>query len=115
MEALEDAAGRLGIELPAASSLKAQISMFENGRRPPGQSYQNLFCEVYESSRVELGLAVESAPSQLDSLPTLPTPQMVSPRANPEVLEYLQSVFVQHAHAEPLVGPRFLVPAVQSQ
>lgn len=31
------------------------------------------------------------------------------------VLDYLKSVFVQHANAEPLVGSRFLVPAVQSQ
>lgn len=31
------------------------------------------------------------------------------------MLDYLRSVLVQHAHAEPLVGARFLVPAVQSQ
>ncbi|MDI5971876.1 helix-turn-helix transcriptional regulator [Streptomyces sp. SL13] len=113
--ALQGAAGRLGIMLPSASSLKTQISMFENGRRSPGADYQTLFCEVYQVSRTDLGLALESAPSQLDTLPTLPVPRVPSPKASPEVLDYLKSVFVQHARAEPLVGPRFLVPAIQSQ
>ncbi|MGM9335623.1 helix-turn-helix domain-containing protein [Streptomyces murinus] len=115
IDAMVDAAARLDIDLPAPSSLKAQISMFENGRRVPGQSYQTLFCEVYEASRAELGFALESAPSQLDSLPMLPMPQMVTPKASAQVLGYLKSIFVQHAQAEPLVGPRFLVPAVQGQ
>jgi transcriptional regulator with XRE-family HTH domain len=115
MDAMADAADRLGIELPAPSSLKTQVSMFENGRRIPGQDYQTIFCEVYHSSRTDLGLAVESAPSQLEALPRLPTPQSLSPKASPGILDYLKSVFVQHANAEPLVGSRFLVPAVQSQ
>ncbi|WUD73794.1 helix-turn-helix transcriptional regulator [Streptomyces sp. NBC_00510] len=115
IQAVEDAAERLGITLPSLSSLKAQISMFENGRRVPGNDYQTLFCEVYQASRRDLGLALESAPSQLETLPTLPSPQGPAPEASPAVLDYLKSVFVQHAQAEPLVGPRFLVPAVQSQ
>ncbi|MDH2388684.1 hypothetical protein QCN29_07765 [Streptomyces sp. HNM0663] len=115
MDAMEDAAVRLGIELPSRSSLKTQVSMFENGRREPGPEYQALFCEVYEATRMELGLAVEFAPSQLEALPTLPIPSATSPTANPAILDYLRSVFLQHVQAEPLVGPRFLVPAVQSQ
>ncbi|MFI2076566.1 hypothetical protein [Streptomyces triculaminicus] len=115
MDAMEEAAKRLGTALPARSSLKTQVSMFENGRRAPGPEYQAIFCEVYEATRIELGLALETAPSQLDTLPTLPSPRPLSPQANPEVVTYLQSIFVQHAQAEPLVGPRFLVPAVQSQ
>ncbi|MDI3406040.1 helix-turn-helix domain-containing protein [Streptomyces cavernicola] len=115
MDALEDAAERLGIELPSRSSLKTQISMFENGRRAPGADYQALFSEVYQATRVELGLELETAPSQLDSLPSLPSPRLPTPKANPEILGYLKSVFVQHTQAEPLVGPRFLVPPVQSQ
>ncbi|WP_267242861.1 hypothetical protein [Streptomyces sp. PR69] len=115
MDALESAALRLGIALPSRSSLKTQVSMFENGRRAPGPEYQALFCEVYQATRKELGLAVESAPPQLDALPVLPIPRASSPRATPEVLNYLTSVFAQHVQAEPLVGPRFLVPAVQSQ
>ncbi|MET7715280.1 hypothetical protein [Streptomyces sp. NPDC005407] len=112
---MADAALRLGIELPALSSLKTQVSMFENGRRDPGPDYQSVFCEVYEATRVDLGFVLQTAPSQFDALPTLPSPRVSSPKANTEILSYLQSVFVQHAQAEPLVGPRFLVPAVQSQ
>ncbi|MET7924193.1 helix-turn-helix transcriptional regulator [Streptomyces sp. NPDC005349] len=115
MVAMEDAAERLGIELPSRSSLKTQVSMFENGRRPPGPEYQSLLCEVYEATRHQLGFELETAPSQLDALPKLPRPQGPAPTASSEVLGYLKSVFVQHAQAEPLVGPRFLVPAVQSQ
>ncbi|MFD3935701.1 hypothetical protein ACFWSF_08450 [Streptomyces sp. NPDC058611] len=115
MDELEDAGIRLGIELPSRSSLKTQVSMFENGRRDPGADYQTLFCEVYQATRKELGLALEAAPSQLDALPALSVQRATSPKATPEVLDYLKSVFVQHVRAEPLVGPRFLVPAVQSQ
>ncbi|MEU1115081.1 MULTISPECIES: helix-turn-helix transcriptional regulator [unclassified Streptomyces] len=116
MDAMEAAAERLGVDLaPSRASLKTQISMFENGRRPPGREYQAVFSEIYQATRVELGLAVETAPSQLDTLPTLPSPRVVSLQPNPEILDYLKSVFVQHTQAEPLVGPRFLVPAVQSQ
>ncbi|MFF3491146.1 hypothetical protein ACFYWS_07325 [Streptomyces sp. NPDC002795] len=115
MGSLEDAAVRLGIELPSRTSLKTQLSMFENGRRTPGPDYQSLFCEVYEATRKDLGFALETAPSQLDALPKLPSPRGPAPAATPEVLGYLKSVFVQHAQAEPLVGPRFLVPPVLSQ
>ncbi|WP_030773726.1 helix-turn-helix domain-containing protein [Streptomyces sp. NRRL F-2664] len=115
MDAMEDAAPRLGIQLPSRTSLKTQLSMFENGRRDPGSDYQQLFCEVYQATRMELGLAVEVAPSQLDTLPALPAPRSASPEASPGVLDYLKAVFVQHVQAEPLVGARFLVPAVQSQ
>ncbi|MFG2293383.1 hypothetical protein [Streptomyces sp. NPDC048603] len=115
MDEMEDAALRLGIQLPSRASLKTQVSMFENGRRDPGPEYQSLFCEVYQATRKELGFTVESAPSQLDRLPSLPAPRTASPKATPEAVAYLQSVFVQHVHAEPVVGPRFLVPAVQSQ
>ncbi|KOV01950.1 hypothetical protein ADK91_21360 [Streptomyces sp. XY511] len=115
MDEMEDAALRLGIQLPSRTSLKTQVSMFENGRRDPGTEYQTLFCEVYQATRKELGLALETAPSQLDRLPSLPAPRMASPKATPEAVGYLKAVFVQHVQAEPLVGPRFLVPAVQSQ
>ncbi|MEU6767111.1 helix-turn-helix transcriptional regulator [Streptomyces sp. NPDC046853] len=115
IEALVQAAGRLGIALPSLTSLRTQVSMFENGRRQPGPEYQILFCEVYQLTRAELGLSVETAPSQLETLPTLPSPRTPAPKASPEVLQYLQSVFFQHTEAEPLVGPRFLVPAVQAQ
>ncbi|MGG8409366.1 hypothetical protein ACM614_23605 [Streptomyces sp. 12297] len=115
MDAMEDAAPRLSIALPARASLKTQISMFENGRRDPGAEYQTLFCEVYQATRMELGLAIETAPSQLESLPSLPAPRLGSPKATPAAIAYVKAVFVQHVQAEPLVGPRFLVPAVQSQ
>ncbi|WP_406104701.1 helix-turn-helix transcriptional regulator [Streptomyces sp. NBC_01003] len=115
MDAMEDAAPRIGFVLPSRASLKTQVSMFENGRRPPGPEYQALFCEVYEATRKDLGFALEAAPSQLDALPKLPMPRGPAPTANAATLDYLKSVFVQHSQAEPLVGPRFLVHPVLSQ
>jgi hypothetical protein len=61
--------------------------MFENGRRSPGRDHQALSCEVYQASCGKLGLAVETAPSQLDSLPVLAGPRALSPKASPEVLD----------------------------
>ncbi|WP_327656238.1 helix-turn-helix transcriptional regulator [Streptomyces sp. NBC_00483] len=115
MDALYEAAERLGTELPSQSSLKTQISMFENGRRDPGPEYQALFSEVYRETRAALGFALETAPSQLDSLPVSPMPHAPAPTASPAVLDYLRSTFVQHAQGEPLVGPRFLIAPVQAQ
>lgn len=115
MDEMERVAERLGVQLPSRSSLKTQVSMFENGRRPPGPDYQAVFCEAYQSTRMELGLSIETAPPQLDRLPMQPIPTAASPTANPAVIDYLRSIFLQHVQAEPLVGPRFLVPAVQSQ
>jgi transcriptional regulator with XRE-family HTH domain len=112
MAAMEDAAVRLGIALPAPGSLKSQLSMFENGRRVPGPDYRVVFCDVYQCDPEDLGLeAVGAAPQ----LPLLPAPRMPGPAASPPVLNYLKSVFVQYMQAEPLVGARFLVATVESQ
>lgn len=83
MDAMTDAADRLGIELPAPTSLKTQVSMFENGRRVPGQDYQTIFCEVYHSSRTDLGLAVESAPPNSNRFPNCLRPRRRLPRPAP--------------------------------
>ncbi|GHC33057.1 helix-turn-helix domain-containing protein [Streptomyces cinnamoneus] len=111
------AADRLGVELPGQSSLKAEISMFENGRRPPGEKYQRLFREVYQATDAELGFVRESA--TVAPLPAvtspMPTPVALPGSVSPPMVSYLQAVFTQHAQAEPLVGPRFLVPAVEAQ
>jgi len=119
MDELEAVAKRLRRDLPGRDSLKTQISYFENGRRSVGPEYQLLLREVYQATNAELGFPDESpvlsqvlelpAPSTVAVIQALPNP------ANPAIISYLQSVFVQHCIAEPVVGPRFLVPPVQSQ
>lgn len=80
--AMAAAAERLGVELPAPSSLKTQVSMFENGRRIPGRDYGLVFCEVYESTRAELGLGL--SPMKAGTLPGVPNPRTPSPRPAPK-------------------------------
>lgn len=110
---------RLGLRsLPSASSFKTLVSMYENDRRPVGEEHRALFREVYQKTDAELGFTeAESAPTtQLSpAVPILPGLPRLPSAVNPEMLAYLSSVLQQHTAAEPLVGPQFLVPAVQSQ
>ncbi|MEU1822622.1 helix-turn-helix transcriptional regulator [Streptomyces abikoensis] len=117
LDRLAATAERIGEELPDRSSLKTQISMFENGRREPGPKYRKLFREVYQATNADLGFAPEDAGTPSTAAPTLPhtlTPGLPA-AVSPPMVDYLQAVFAQHAEAEPLVGPRFLVPAVRAQ
>lgn len=118
LDALEAAADRTGEELPDRASLKTQVSMFENGRRDPGAKYRALFREVYHATDSDLGFSPAEITAPLTATSSLPITALAAglPRAvSPPMVGYLKSVFAQHAQAEPLVGPQFLVPAVSSQ
>ncbi|MBC9716900.1 helix-turn-helix transcriptional regulator [Streptomyces sp. TRM66268-LWL] len=109
---------RLGLQPRSATSLKTLVSMHENGRRAVTSEYQQLYCEVYEAEPAELGFAAHSTEVDLSTAqPTLilPSQRQLPTPANPDTLGYLDSILNQHAQAEPLVGPQFLLPAVQSQ
>ncbi|MEU2393306.1 helix-turn-helix transcriptional regulator [Streptomyces sp. NPDC007369] len=117
IDALVAAAQRLGVEAPSPASWKTLISMYENGRRPVSADHQPLFREAYQTTNEELGfpelgilLGTQAPRPSAPSLRTkIPVP------ISPEMLRYLTSLLDQHAQAEPLVGPQFLVAPVQSQ
>ncbi|MFD6939376.1 hypothetical protein ACFWAP_24900 [Streptomyces goshikiensis] len=91
--------------------------MYENGRRPVSADHQLLFREAYQATDRELGfpesgllLGGQTPHPTVSSLRTkFPVP------VSPEMLRYLASLLHQHAQAEPLVGPQFLMAPVQSQ
>lgn len=109
---LENLGRSMDVEMPVRSSLRTLLSMFENGHRPVPASYRPVFRELYRVTDEELGWAG----AEQDSLP-VPPPLPCDPpdRPSPEILAYLSNVLAEHVRADALVGPRYLVPVVQSQ
>jgi len=109
----ESIARVLAVEIPARSSLRTLLSMFENNRRAvPGQ-YRPAFRELYRATDDELGISPSAARASLPVPPALPTE--LPENASSEILSYLSNVLAEHVKADAVVGPRYLVPAVQSQ
>lgn len=54
---LEHHARTLGVSLPSPSSLKTELSRWENGHRTPDAFYQRLFERAYRRSPTELGIS----------------------------------------------------------
>jgi tetratricopeptide (TPR) repeat protein len=51
------AARRRGVMLPEPGTLKSQLSRWENGRVGLSELYRGLFCEIYDCTEEQLGLA----------------------------------------------------------
>jgi transcriptional regulator with XRE-family HTH domain len=108
----ESIARVLAVEVPARSSLRTLLSMFENNRRAvPGQ-YRPVFRELYRATDDELGISPSTAHASLPVPPALPTE--LPEHASSEILSYLSNVLAEHVKADAVMGPRYLVPAVQS-
>jgi transcriptional regulator with XRE-family HTH domain len=54
---LQKYARSLGVSLPSPSSLKTELSRWENGHRAPDAFYQRLFEMVYDRTATDLGIA----------------------------------------------------------
>ena len=65
---LRRAAKARGETLPSPESLARQFARWENGHGPVGPFYQQLFCDVYGCSPVELGFI--DAPETVEPEPT---------------------------------------------
>jgi transcriptional regulator with XRE-family HTH domain len=109
---LENLGRAMGVELPVRSSLRTLLSMFENGHRPVPASYRPVLRELYRATDEELGWDR----TRQDSYPVPPALPSDPPEdPSPEILAYLSNVLAEHIKADMLVGPRYLVPTVQSQ
>jgi transcriptional regulator with XRE-family HTH domain len=109
-----EARGRaMGIALPTRSSLRTLLSAFENGHRSVPEQYRPIFRELYRATDADLGF--QQAGNVL-TLPVLPgVPVAGAERPTPEIITYLSNVRAEHAKADALLGPRYLIPTVQSQ
>lgn len=101
----------MSIHTPARTSLRTLFSMFENEHRPVPKQYQRVFRELYRCTDSELGFSPAAVTLPVPPSLSLPLPD----QASSEILDYLTNVFDQHLKADALVGPRYLVPVVQSQ
>src|SRR5258708_10250117 len=110
-----EALGRtMGIALPVRSSLRTLLSAFENGHRSVPEQYRPIFRELYRATDAELGFQ-KTGPTLL-TLPVVPElPEPGAERPSPEIIAYLTNVRAEHAKADALLGPRYLIPTVQSQ
>ena len=61
---LQRHARALGVQLPAAASLKTELSRWENGHRTPDAFYQRLFEMAYGRSAEDLGIG-QRAPGEV--------------------------------------------------
>jgi transcriptional regulator with XRE-family HTH domain len=62
---LQKHARSLGVTLPSPSSLKTELSRWENGHRTPDAFYQRLFAMAYGRSPEDLGIAQDDADAPL--------------------------------------------------
>lgn len=92
------------LRIASPTSLKTMLSRWENGLGRPDETYQRLFCAIYERDPDELGF-VEQEVSNSAIAPTLDS----------EAVEYFQCVFDQHIRADNLMGPHHLVDVVRAQ
>jgi tetratricopeptide (TPR) repeat protein len=103
----------LKIDVPSRSSLRTLFSMYENNRRDVPEPHRQIFCELYRVSERDLGLVAEVTTTAVTPLPALP--QALPGTPSPEVITYLSNVLAEHTRADALLGPLYLVPAVQAQ
>src|SRR5262245_23481115 len=109
---LESIGRAMGVEVPSRASLRTLLSMFENDRRVVPAHLRPIFRELYRATDEQLGWAR----AHQDSFPVPPMlPAELPDKAPPAILAYLASVLAEHIKADALVGPRYLVPVVQSQ
>lgn len=111
--ALEEQAKLDGTRLGATrTSLKTRISMWENDKSTPDETYRRLLCHVFGVTEGELGFSEEelstfSVPSQPFAVPSM--------AVTPEVVSFLKNVFDQYVQADRLLGPRAVMGVVSEQ
>jgi transcriptional regulator with XRE-family HTH domain len=83
-----------GVAIAGPASLKTMLSRWENGSGQPDQTYQRLFCQIYERDPEELGF----------DQPTRRLGAQVAPIIEVETVEYFSAVLEQHVRADQLMG-----------
>jgi hypothetical protein len=77
------------------------------------EQHRPIFRELYQATDVDLGFQLQATVLPLPALPEVRT--AYQERATPEILAYFANVRAEHAKADALVGPRYLMPPVQAE
>ncbi|HZJ39587.1 MAG TPA: helix-turn-helix transcriptional regulator, partial [Demequina sp.] len=103
---LESRGVRRRLAMPSRTSLKTQLSRWENGHVRPGQPYVGLLAAIYELTPVQLGLVAHAdvhVPSQRSAGGTTPL------TLTPESLECMDQIRYQYARIDNTIGPTYLL------
>lgn len=112
--ALEQQAKLDNVSLGATrASLKTRISMWENDRSAPDETYRSLLSHALGVTEDELGIDQPEEPSTL----TVPAQSIAVPSmaVTPEVVGFLRNTFDQYVQADRLLGPRAVMGLVSEQ
>jgi hypothetical protein len=94
------------------AALRTLLSLFENQHRTVPQYYQAIFRELYRATDQELGFTPQAADAFLPVPRSIPAPTV--DRAGPEIVTYVSSVLLDHVRADTMIGPRLLIPTIES-
>jgi transcriptional regulator with XRE-family HTH domain len=99
---LEKAGQLHRLPMPERSSLKTQISRWENGHVTPHEPYITLLAEIYQALPADLGLDESTPETRLAELPAL----------SAETVEVMNELLAGYVRADNAAGPSHLRAAV---
>lgn len=115
--ALEQAARTLDrvSDLPPGGrkTLSLYVSYFENGKRAVADRLKPIFCEAFQATAEDLGLASSKTLPASTTLPSLPKAHLKS--SGPAVLSSLQTILETNVEADARIGPAYLIPGIEGQ
>jgi len=103
---LESRGARRRLAMPSRTSLKTQLSRWENGHVRPHEPYVGLLAEIYELTPAQLGLVARSdlhLPSQRSGGGG-PLPLLTA-----EAIDCMDEIRLQYARTDNTVGPTYLL------
>jgi len=101
---LETRGARRRLTMPSRTSLKTQLSRWENGHVRPHEPYVGLLTEIYELTPTQLGLVARSV--HLPSQRSLGHPM---PALTAEAIGCMDQIRLQYARTDNTVGPTYLL------
>lgn len=113
--AVRSEARRLGVPTASATSLRVQISRWENGQASPDDRYQSLLSTVLRLPRAALGFAEGAEVSDNGGISALVRRSPRRTAVGGNVLEYFQNQLAAHAELDNQAGPGLVIDSVKVQ
>lgn len=113
---LRQAANRLGFQIPKPSSLRVQISGWENGLHKPGINHQLLLQEAFKLPADALDFNEDTNQEMTETLlPTVLGRSLVTTEVSDALLTYFVDQLSIHARADNATGPSFVLTTTDLQ